>query len=386
MKMVREGLTSKGFTPVVCAPTGKAAKRIQEATGFTAMTIHRLLEFTHPGETDDDGKPYGDSRPRRTRARPIEFDAVLCDEYAMVNQEIHQCLIEAMPPQSVLRVFGDSNQLAPIEDNPKFKDAPSAFIRLLNDFQGIRLETIHRQGEGSGIASNGWRILEGKTPIRHDDFFLRVTDDLTAELITRVRELQEKGIRFDVMENQIITPCARTSLGTRMLNQLLQTWYVDGPEMEPRDYLDVPRWSKKGEKIRMFVGDKVICTSNNYDLGVFNGETGIIRAMDDEFGVITIDFGDKLVEFPPVVPVFKPGGGMYHVDPRKNIDLAYAVTTHKAQGSEYGHVIYVMGAGSGRLRSRRNFYTGVTRARKTCSVLSDQKSLSFALWNTKDNF
>lgn len=384
LRQIHDALLLKGFRPAVCAPTGKAAKRIQEATGIPAMTIHRLLEFTHPGETNPEtGQPEGESRPRRTGENRLEFNAILCDEYAMVPWYLHRALMAAMPHNSVLRTFGDCNQLAPIEDDASMKDKPSPFQKMLNEFAGVWLNTIHRQGEGSGIAKNGFKILNGSTPMRHDDFWIKIEADPLQGMMNYVIEEKENGVSFAVMDNQIITPTARTTFGARALNQLLQSYYMD--DNTGRPWMDVPRWSKEDKKLRMFEGDKVICTSNNYDLGVFNGETGVIKKIDSEFGLLLIDFGDKVVEFPPVMPFYK-GPRMFHFDPRKTIDLAYCVTTHKSQGSEYKHVLYVMGPGSGRLRSRRNFYTGITRARTKCAVIADDRSFSYALWNTRDNF
>lgn len=386
MKLAYQGLQEKGFSPVLCAPTGKAAKRIQEATGLPAMTIHRLLEFTHPGEIDESGKAVGYSYPRRTRSRPIDYNAVLCDEYAMVPQEVHASLIEALPHHSILRVFGDANQLAPIEEDVRNYEKPSAFINLLNNFDGVRLETIHRQGEGSGIAANGWKILKGGMPMRHDDYYLRLTSDLMSGLFEKLQADREKDIHYNVMENQIITPRKTGTLGSNALNALLQSYYILDPNKpEPKSIL-VPRWDPKGsQKLRMYEGDKVIYVANNYDLDLFNGETGILIKTDDEFGVLTVDFGDKIVEIPPVIANFARGKEMKHIDPRKSLELAYCVTTHKAQGSEYQHIIYLMGYATGRLKSRRNYYTAVTRARKGCAVISDEKSHSYALWNTNDN-
>jgi exodeoxyribonuclease V alpha subunit len=384
--MIHQGLSEKGFDVAVAAPTGKAAKRITEATGLPAVTLHRLLAYTNPGELDANGKPCGSSFPRRNRASPLAYNAVLCDEYAMVNQEVHKALVEAMPARSILRVFGDANQLAPIEEEGT-KDGLSVFLKLLAQFNGIRLDTIHRQGEGSGIATNGKRILQGITPMRFDDFHMTVTPDIIAGLIGRVREMEKDRVFFNNFDNQIITPTYKTTLGSRALNQVLQSHFLDlDARMDQLDFLDVPRWGEKTPPQRMFVGDKVICTKNNYDLDIFNGETGIITALDMEYGVMTIDFGDKTVEVPPTQPFFGFNGKMMHFDPRRNIDLAYCVTTHKAQGSEYKNVLYVFGHASGRLRSRRNFYTAVTRARHSCSIVADMDSIKYALWNQKEGF
>lgn len=386
MRQIYDALSAKGLNIVVCAPTGKAAKRIHEATGIPAQTIHRLLEFTHPGDINPDtGKPFVESYPRVDGLKRWldDIDAVLCDEYAMVSTTLHRCLMRAMHPHAVFRVFGDCNQLAPIEENIELRDEISPFQKILNEFNGIHLKTIHRQGEGSGIALNGWRIIQGNTPSRYPDFDIDLGSNPVDLLMNYVIKAKERGVMFSDMRNQIITPTARTSFGTRALNQKLQTFYME--DGEDRKSFNVPRWSKTGERCRMYVGDKVICMKNNYDLGIFNGETGKLIDIDTEYGEMVIDFGDKIVKVPPSQPFFL-GTRMIHFDPRKNIDLAYAVTTHKSQGSEYEEVIYAMSRASGRLRSRKNFYTAVSRARKRVAVIADHESFKFALWNTKENF
>lgn len=390
MRLVYEQLQDKGYTPVICAPTGKAAKRITEATGIVAMTIHRLLEFTHPGEVDEKtGKVAGYSYPRRTKSHKLEQTAILCDEYAMVNKDIHSCLMDAMPSGALLRVFGDANQLAPIEQRQIDKETPSPFMNLLNTFDGIRLERIHRQAEGSGIAENGKRILVGRTPTKADDFGFKITSNIVEEMFRRVIEEQKNGVLYNSLDNQIITPISKGPLGTTELNKRLQDLYMSQLDEIPAS-MDIPRW-QEGKKLRVYVGDKVICVANNYDLNIFNGESGFVEEVNEEFGTMTVNFGydigidaDKVIEIPPVMIQTKPNGDTIQYDPRKSFDLGYIVTTHKAQGSEYRNVLYILSPACWKLRSRRNFYTAVTRARKFCYVISDQKSWSYALWNTQE--
>ena len=207
MRQVYEHFYSKGIEPVMCAPTGKAAKRIQEATGVPAMTIHRLLEYPHPGEMNPKtGRPYNTTDPKRDRLNPIESRVVLCDEYAMVNTEVHRNLLDALPSGGLIRMFGDANQLPPIEMNKKLQGKPSPFVTMLNDFSGIRLTKIHRQAEGSNIIQNGNRIIQGIMPRRADDFSIKITDTPIDVITEIVAEGLEGNTDFGKLQYQIIAP------------------------------------------------------------------------------------------------------------------------------------------------------------------------------------
>ena len=380
-------LREAGYRVALCAPTGKAAKRIEEATGIRAKTIHRLLEYTYPGERDPEtGQVHGISEPRRFRSNPLELDVVLADEYAMVNNEVHRNLFDALPLGGSIRVFGDVNQLRPIETSDALKEQDSPFQKLLKQFNGIYLETIHRQSEGSGIVENGQRILRGRMPKRCDDFTMKITDDPITALRGYIDEQASKGVEFNTIDNQVIVVGRRSWVGTPKVNNLLQT--VFRPESD--GWLDVPRhpWAKT--KVRFRVGDKVINTKNIYaqpegsPLEVFNGESGIIIDIS-EFGEIVIDLGDRVVTFPPVITYEDNHGRIKSYDPRKELDLAYAITCHKSQGSEYQHVVYILNRSQGKyLRNRANFYTGITRARTHVHVISDLRSLQYAVSNNRN--
>ena len=159
LKKVYAALVEAGYRVALCSPTGKAAKRIFELTGIPALTIHRLLEFSHPGDPDPKtGQPIGVSEPRRTKFNPVEYDVVIGDEYAMVPDELHRALVDALPAGGCLRMFGDENQLAPVEEDKSMAGKPSNFQRVLNDtsgaFAAVRLEQVYRQGADSGILFN----------------------------------------------------------------------------------------------------------------------------------------------------------------------------------------------------------------------------------------
>lgn len=403
MRTVYQRLTEAGYTVALCAPTGKAAKRIREATGIKAVTMHALLEYNHPGDRDEKtGEPMGESLPKRDKKNPLQHDVVLCDEYPMVNWELHRNLFDALKPGGRICCFGDINQLPPIEKIERLKKANSPFKTLLmnKSLTSIYLETIHRQGEGSGIVQNGKRIIGGRIPQRTDDFEMMVTDRPTDVLRDYVKKKYEEGIDYSSIDNQIITTQNKSWIGAAKLNALLQN--IFRPEMD--GWMDLPRhtWIKNEVAIRS--KDKVIITANNYDIRpehekydsetgeklpvtevdqVFNGETGIVLECT-ELGEVVIDLGDRTVTIPPDLQYDKPApnGGTItiHFDPRKDIDLAYAITTHKAQGSEYYHAVYVLNKSTMYMQNRKNFYTGVTRARFHTTVISDQKSLSTSVW------
>lgn len=383
MRVAYDKLVDAGHNVVLCAPTGKAAKRIHEATGIPAMTIHRLLEYPHPGERDEKtGKPLRTTDPKRFRGNPIEYNIVLCDEYAMVNTLVHRNLVDALPPGGCIRCFGDINQLQPIESGSHARGKPSPFREILDKFKSVELETIHRQGEGSGIVHNGQKILQGRVPKRLDDFALFVTDVPTERLDELIYDGSLDPSRLD---HQVIVLQNKDWVGAYKLSVWLQK-RIWNDRKSDHPWLDVPRnkWAEN-QPIRIRPGDKVIWTQNDYDLVIFNGETGIVEDTN-EFGEIDINFGDRVVTVPPSKQVETRSGTLVEVDPRMNIDLAYAITTHKSQGSEYMVVAYVMNKSNQAMQCRPNFYTAVTRARERVYVVSDLRSLQGSVNKKKTRF
>jgi exodeoxyribonuclease V alpha subunit len=376
-------LHAAGYKIALCAPTGKAARRIKEATGLPAQTIHKMLEYSFPGERHPKtGKPMGTSRPKRDIDNKLDYDVILGDEWAMVNQQTSRDLYDAMKPGSALRCFGDINQLKPIE-NKAMQDRPSPFQDILRKFKGIELDTNFRQEEDSGIAVNADRILEGRTPKANNEW----TTNFTSLSIDALKDyiLMHDDYDFSGLDHQIITPTKVGWLGTAKLNNLLQGIYRS--ELGSKEFMTVPRhtWIKTG--MRVAVGDKVINTQNTYktptsELECFNGEVGIVTQIWHDIGVIDIDMGDRVVSFPPVITFTTNKGEPKQFDPRRNLDLAYALTTHKMQGSEVKSVVYLMGKGQYfALQNRANFYTAVTRAREHVHTILDQSSLRNALTN-----
>lgn len=372
MRLVHAHLVEKGYRVALCAPTGKAAKRIKEATGIDALTIHRLLEYSHPGERHPKtGKVMGISAPKCDRSNPLEVDVVLADEYAMVNQEVHANLIDALPRGGCVRCFGDVNQLTPIEEGGVKQDYVSPFQQILTKFPSVYLDVNHRQSEGSGIIKNGWAILRGRMPTRMPDFSISITDE-PVKVLQKYVALQDR--KFAELGNQIIT-CTRVRwTGTLALNIMLQQMFGD----PSAPIVELPRhtWDEEKDVVcRIQVGSKVIVCQNIHDLQVWNGETGIVTELT-EYGEVAIDLGDREVVIPPQISYTDARGVERVFDPRKDIELAYAVTTHKMQGSEVDEVVYVLNKSTVFMQNRANTYTAVTRARKSVHMIVDQRSLS----------
>lgn len=383
IRTVARALESAGYTTALAAPTGKAAKRIKEATGIPAQTFHRLLEFSSPGEPDPKtGKPRWVSCPTRCREKPLECDVVIGDEYAMVNKELHGDIVGAIKPGGRLLVFGDANQLQPIEPSAVLAKSQSKFLEILEKFNGITLDTNHRSGTGSGVADNARRVLRGMAPVKRDDFTLDYTNQPVQQLLAY---LKGKEDTFRSVDHQIITPTNVSWVGQYKLNVAIQSQlnpYSNGWYELARHEWDAKR------PVRVRVGDKVVVNKNLYNInandgtmGVFNGETGVIRDINRQ-GDIEIDLGDRVCVLPPQSMV-QVGESYRTVYPHRELGLAYALTTHKCQGSEYGSVVYVMNKSQAMQLNRQNLYTGITRARHTVHLITDMPSMSRACSTTQ---
>lgn len=384
LKEIYEHFHTHGIEVAAFAPTGKAARRIKEATGIDAMTIHRGLRYPHPGEIDEKtGKPMDPGHPYHDRQNPLKAKVILCDEYAMVNDEIHRNLMAAIPPGGVVRVFGDVNQLRPIEETLALRRAPSHFESLLSrkDLNSVRLETNWRSGDGSNIPKNGKCILVGRPPQRYDDFGIAMTDSPVTTMAQLLHDGDEAE-RYASFDAQIISPSKKSWVGTDKLNAYLQQ-HVFHPMLNPELMIPLERHSWDKTVVSVAVGDKVLWNANNYDLHLFNGEIGIIRKIARD-GDIEIDWGDRVIVIPPVMNVRNQYGATHLINPQRDLSLAYVVTTHKGQGSEWQEVTYVMNKSVSFICNRRNFYTGITRARKKVRVISDNTAMSVSLWKKGD--
>ena len=387
LREVAHRLQKQGYIVQSSAPTGKAAKRIREATGLQAMTNHRMLGFGMPTDVEVEDERTGDKKivqvstgPKFGRNRPLHYDTILCDEYAMVNQGIHRNLIDALKAGARICMFGDVNQLKPIEEDRRLEQQPSAFMTALEKFGGITLDTIHRHDAGSGIALNGALILSGKMPRASSDFSLKQTDQPVRAVQEFIEMSLGQGHNYADTDHQIVTCMNKSWVGTQKLNLVVQAMFWD----RARPYLELPRYrigSEQPPPIRVQVGSKVVYTANTYDFGdgesfAFNGEVGIVVNINYEEGSVEIDFADRTVIIPPLIVVVYPNGDVREQDPRRNIDHAYVLTTHKMQGSEVKHVCYVINKSTLWGQSRRNMYTAITRAREHCTVFCDMQSMA----------
>lgn len=402
IKRAMQKLQASNVPAVIAAPTGKAARRIREATGYPAMTIHKLLAFNRPEVDDDTGEAKSISKPSHTRDNPLPYTVIIVDEYAMVSTALHRDLVDALPSGGCLRLFGDVRQLPPIE-NGDLADPTSPFQRCLAMQHTVTLKNIYRQEEGNGILEAARQINAGRFFSSNPDIKIVYDDAVLKRLYT---VLDQSDIDWSIIDNQIITPARKTDIGTVRLNGILQARF-NKPML---DKVELPR--NKWDKTQCFVAvnDKVVCTTNTYDLrdyserfmeydhkGVgiqhsyipcpeskqmLNGEVGRIIAID-EHGVLEIDFGDRIVEIPPAIEDYSVRQDRFVTfDPRKVIELAYALTTHKCQGSEYQNIIYTMANCAFYNLSKPNFYTAITRARKYAMIVTDQRSFALSLKRT----
>ncbi len=299
----------------------------------------------------------------------------------MVNQEINRNLIDALKAGARICMFGDVNQLKPIEEDHRLDSEPSSFQIALAKFNGITLDTIHRHDAGSGIAQNGALILQGRMPRASNDFTLRQTDQPVRAVQEYVELQLANGHSYADTDHQIVTSMNKSWIGTQRLNLVIQAMFWD----RARPFIDLPRYrimGKEQQPIRVQVGSKIVYTANTYDFGddgvsyAFNGEVGTVININHDEGSVELDLGDRTVIVPPLVITVRDNGDVVEGDPRRNIDHAYVLTTHKMQGSEVKHVCYVLNKATSYAQSRRNFYTAVTRAREHCTVFADQYSLA----------
>ena len=347
-----------GLETVLAAPTGRAAKRLSELTGTKATTIHRLLEAGYDRET-------GEMCFAKNHSDPLKADAVVVDECSMVDLMLMRSLLDALKPGCRLVLVGDADQLPSVGAGKVFADLISSGVA-----ETVRLTEIFRQARESDIVVNAHRIQQGVLPELgkndRDLFFLRRRSPQKAlETITElcaVRLPERMGIAPS--EIQVLTPMRKGMLGTINLNFALQ------------EVLNPPSDTKKEKRFRDFVfreGDRVMQIKNNYDTiwknistgeegaGIYNGDVGVITSID-EGETVTVRFDDRLV--------------CYSAEQLEELELAFAMTVHKAQGSEYRAVILATLEVPGMLRSRGVLYTAVTRARELLIIVGDDEIIS----------
>jgi exodeoxyribonuclease V alpha subunit len=342
---------------VLCAPTGRAAKRIEELTGIKAKTVHRLLQFPMPDEdTEDD---Y--NLPRRNRENPLEEEVVIVDESSMISPGLYRFLMDALPKRGLIRWFGDNNQLPPVEEGKP------PFITLLRDFPSIELTYNFRSGDA--LIDNAQRILRGQLPMRNSCFEIIYDDDPLGMMLEFITE------HFTKEDCQIIMPTRKGKAGTVRANPSIQMRFNSKGPM-----LRLNRFDKDEAPLAVRVGDKFIWVKNDYKLDLYNGEIGHVDWIDPDAGELGIVTGNRAVVIPPRIKTYSSFmGHIINYDPRKQIELGYAITTHKAQGSEFDTVVYCMSKSQIWLLNKRNFYTAVTRAKRNVILITDRRAMSLSM-------
>src|SRR6478752_2623506 len=340
--------------PVLVAPTGRAAKRIQEATGKPAMTIHRMMRYSMPADDDEAGLPAYD------KWNKLPYDCIIVDESSMVSDDIYRAVIDAMPAGACIRFFGDANQLPPVKSE-------SPFLSILDKWPNIRLTKNFRSDDG--IIRAATQIINGRVPEPNDKF--RMLNPGAGNHLDALDEFIDDSFRG--LGGQIIIPNKGGKYGTIGMNKYLQQRLNHtGPVIE------IHRKDKDGniEVSKFRRGDKVIWTKNDYNLNLFNGQIGWVVDFHDDALVVNFDDKDKVI--PPHLESYDPNGrAIFQYDPRVNLDLAYAITTHKAQGSEFNKVVYFIQKSY--VLDRANFYTAVTRAKEQVTVLFGSGALQQAI-------
>lgn len=344
-------LRAKKLNCLLCAPTGRAAKRLSEVTGLEAKTIHRLLEF----------QPASGGFTRNA-GNPLECDVLVSDESSMIDLPLFHKLIQALPEHAHLLLVGDIDQLPSIGPGSVLAD-----IIRSNVVPVVRLTEIFRQSASSRITANAHCIKAGQMPqlqepAKESDFFFIERDEpagIQSTILELVEERIPKKLRLDpILDVQVLSPMNRGSLGARELNMLLQQRLNPCRDREPT----VERF---GWQFRL--RDKVIQTENDYDKEVFNGDIGQIVKIQPEERELAIRFDDRDVP--------------YDFDELDEVSLAYAITIHKSQGSEFPAVVIPLALQHYVLLQRNLVYTAITRGRQMVVLVGQKRALASAVRN-----
>ena len=360
---------NNGMKVILGAPTGRAAKRMTESTGREAKTIHRLLEM---GISEDDESVF-----EKGESSPLDCDVIIIDEASMIDIILMQNLLKAINLGTRLIIVGDVDQLPSVGPGNVLKDLiESDYIKV------VRLKEIFRQGSESLIVVNAHRINEGQMPLLNQkdrDFFF-ISEDNQERIANTIMDLINRRLpKFNKSWNklkdmQVLTPMRKGVLGVTNLNTKLQEMF----NASSKD-----KKEKTSRDIIFREGDKVMQTKNNYTLkwirvngygenegvGVFNGDLGFIESIDEERKTLTIIFDEERKV-------------IYDFNFLDELDLAYATTIHKSQGSEFKVVIIPVFMGSPFLMNRNLLYTGITRAKQLVVVVGFQKALMYMINNT----
>src|ERR1700704_4585555 len=344
-------LRAKKLRCLLCAPTGRAAKRLREATGVEAKTIHRLLEF----------QPASGGFARNA-AHPLECDVLVADETSMIDVPLMHKLIQALPERAHLLIVGDVDQLPSIGPGSALADIIRSAV-----VPAVRLREIFRQAASSRIITNAHRINAGQMPQlqqpgEESDFFFierEEPESIQPTILELVKERIPGKLRLDpILDVQVLCPMNRGNLGRRGMN----VFWQDG--LNPRQG-DEPVVERFGWQFRL--RDKVIQTENNYDKEVFNGDIGQIIKIEPEERELTIRFDDRDVP--------------YDFGELDEVSLAYAITIHKSQGSEFPAVVIPLAMQHYMLLQRNLVYTAITRGRKMVVLVGQKRAFASAVRN-----
>ncbi len=360
-------MKNRGLDVALAAPTGRAAKRMSELTGFEAKTIHRLLEVEYR-------EGAGEPKFCHNMKNPLECDAVIVDELSMVDVTIFSALLDALPLKCRLIMVGDKNQLPPVGAGNVLSDLiKSGLIGV------VSLDKIFRQALESNIVTNAHRVVNGEMPVldnsdADNDFFL-LSEDSRYNAPRKIVDLVTKRIpatySFEPLENiQVLCPSRKGEVGTENLNALLQE------KLNPPSH-EKAQLRNRGYTLRE--GDKVMQIKNNYDVpwfknddngtGVFNGDIGILTKIDKANDIINVRYDDR--------------EAMYSIENAKELELAYAMTVHKSQGSEFDAVVLPVLATPPKLAYRNLFYTALTRAKSLMIIVGNSSSIKSMVDNDK---
>lgn len=375
INMIIRYFEREGLDIMLAAPTGRAAKRMTEATGFEARTIHRMLELN--GSLEEDGRKASFGK---NKENPLEADVVIIDEMSMVDIHLFQALLKAISPGTRLILVGDVNQLPSVGPGQVLQDLIAS-----NVFSVVSLKKIFRQAQDSDIVVNAHKIHQGESlslDNKSKDFFFLERNDVNVIYKHMIQLIQDKLPGYcDVtpFEIQVLTPMRKGSLGVQSLNKILQK-YLNPESKEKEEHI-------YGDTI-FRVGDKVMQIRNNYQLeweivskynipidkgvGVFNGDMGIIKEIYNYNQTLVVEFDDMR-------RVTYPFSGLDELEP------AYAITIHKSQGSEYPAVVMPLLSGPKQLFNRNLLYTGVTRARNCLTVLGSKEIIDEMISNNNEN-
>lgn len=349
-----------GLKILLAAPTGRAAKRMTEATGMEAKTLHRLLECKPPEGYQKDEQ------------NPLEGDVLIVDECSMIDIILMNSLLKAIPQTMRLILVGDIDQLPSVGAGNVLRDIIDS-----EAFPVIRLTRIFRQAESSRIITNAHRINEGKMPDisngRQSDFFFIEQEDpeeVLDEIVSLVKDRLPKYYRVDPSLIQVLTPMQRSVVGATNLNLALQEALNPTEEevfLRGRGKVMMPKPCVRRSGYCFRAGDKVMQVRNNYDKEVFNGDIGIVDSVDETDRTLTAVFDGRRIE--------------YDITELDEVVHAYATTIHKAQGSEYPIVVMPILMNHFVMLQRNLIYTGITRAKKIFVMVGTKKALAYAVKN-----